>query len=98
MTPFVYCSVPARFFQACKALFGSCLLLFALAGCGGGGGEAMVNFDATVTGDSGDVILARSYWGREPLAGADPADGVTALGVAMGEAMGVFAGELAAAL
>ena len=39
MTPFVYCSVPARFFQACKALFGSCLLLFALAGCGGGGGR-----------------------------------------------------------
>ena len=62
------------------------------------GGEAMVNFDATVTGGSGDVILARSYWGRAPLAGSDPADGVNALGVAMGEAMGVFAGELAAAL
>ena len=62
------------------------------------GGDAMVNFDATVTGDSGDVILARSYWGRAPLAGSDPADGVNALGVAMGEAMGVFAGELAAAL
>lgn len=62
------------------------------------GGEAMVNFDATVTGGSGDVILARSYWGRAPLAGSDPADWVNALGVAMGEAMGVFAGELAAAL
>ena len=62
------------------------------------GGEAMVNFDATVTGGSGDVILARSYWGRAPLAGSDPADGVNALGVAMGEAIGVFAGELAAAL
>ena len=43
MTPFVYCSVPARFFQACKALFGSCLLLFALAGCGGGGGGGVLS-------------------------------------------------------
>ena len=43
MTPFVYCSVPARFFQACKALFGSCLFLFALAGCGGGGGGGVLS-------------------------------------------------------
>ena len=28
------------------------------------GGEAMVNFDATVTAGGGDVVLARSYWGR----------------------------------
>jgi len=42
--------------------------------------------------------LARSYWGRAPLAVSDPADGVNALGVTMGEAIGVFAGELAAAL
>ena len=62
------------------------------------GGEAMVNFDATVTGGSGDVILARSYWGRAPLAGGKPADGVNALGKALGEAMDVFAGELARAL
>ena len=62
------------------------------------GGEAMVNFDATVTADGGDVILARSYWGRAPLAGPDPADGVNALGTALGEAMGVFAGELAGTL
>ena len=62
------------------------------------GGEAMVNFDATVTADGGDVILARSYWGRAPLAEPDPADGVNALGTALEEAMGVFAGELAGTL
>ena len=62
------------------------------------GGEAMVNFDATVNAADGDVLLARSYWGRAPLAGAAPADGVNALGVAFGEAMTVFAGELATAL
>ena len=61
-------------------------------------GEAMVNFDATVSASGGDVVLARSYWGRAPLAGATPADGVNALGEALGEAMGVFAGELANAL
>ena len=61
------------------------------------GGEAMVDFDATVNAADGDVLLARSYWGRAPLAGAAPADGVNALGVAFGEAMTVFAGELAAA-
>ena len=32
------------------------------------GGEAMVNFDATVTAGGSDVVLARSYWGRAPLA------------------------------
>jgi ABC-type uncharacterized transport system auxiliary subunit len=62
------------------------------------GGEAMVDFDATVTTSDGDVLLARSYWGRAPLAGDRPADGVNGLGVALGEAMAVFAGELAAAL
>jgi ABC-type uncharacterized transport system auxiliary subunit len=61
-------------------------------------GEAMVDFDATVTTSDGDVLLARSYWGRAPLAGDRPADGVNGLGVALGEAMAVFAGELAAAL
>lgn len=61
-------------------------------------GEAMVNFDATVSASGGDVVLARSYRGRAPLAGGTPADGVTALGKALGEAMGVFAGELANAL
>ena len=62
------------------------------------GGEAMVDFDATVTTSDGDVLLARSYWGRAPLAGDRPADGVNGLGVALGEAMAVFADELAAAL
>ena len=62
------------------------------------GGEAMVDFDATVTTSDGDVLLARSYWGRAPLAGDRPADGVNGLGVALGKAMAVFAGELAAAL
>ena len=62
------------------------------------GGEAMVDFDATVTTANGEVLLARSYWGRAPLAGDAPADGVTGLGVALGEAMAVFAAELAAAL
>ena len=62
------------------------------------GGEAMVDFDATVNAADGDVLLARSYWGRAPLAGAAPADGVNALGVAFGEAMTVFAGELAGEL
>ena len=62
------------------------------------GGEAMVDFDATITTSDGDVLLARSYWGRAPLAGDRPADGVNGLGVALGEAMAVFAGELAAAL
>ena len=61
-------------------------------------GDAMVNFDATVSASGGDVVLARSYWGRAPLSGTTPADGVNALGEALGEAMGVFAGELAAAL
>lgn len=61
-------------------------------------GEAMVNFDATVSAAGGEVILARSYWGRAPLAGGRPADGVNALGEALGQAMGVFAGELAGAL
>ena len=28
------------------------------------GGDAMVNFDATVTAGGSDVVLARSYWGR----------------------------------
>ena len=62
------------------------------------GGEAMVDFDATVTSADGDVVLARSYWGRAPLAGEAPADGVNGLGVALGEAMTVFAAELATAL
>jgi len=62
------------------------------------GGEAMVHFNATVTTSDGDVLLARSYWGRAPLAGDRPADGVNGLGAALGEAMTVFAGELAAAL
>lgn len=62
------------------------------------GGEAMVNFDATVNGATGEVVLARSYWGRAPVAGNAPTDGVNSLGVALGEAMTVFAGELAAAL
>ena len=61
-------------------------------------GDAMVNFDATVSAADGGVILARSYWGRAPVAGGTPANGVIALGEALGEAMGVFAGELAAAL
>ena len=58
----------------------------------------MVDFDATVTAANGDVVLARSYWGRAPLADAAPADGVNGLGVALGKAMTVFAGELATAL
>ena len=62
------------------------------------GGEAMVNFDATVTEGGGDVVLARSYWGRAPLAADTPAAGVTALGAALGEAMTVFAAELADAI
>jgi len=62
------------------------------------GGEAMVDFDATVISANGDVLLARSYWGRAPLAGDGPADGVNGLGAALGEAMTVFAGELAAVL
>ena len=62
------------------------------------GGEAMVNFDATVNGATGEVVLARSYWGRAPVAGNAPSDGVNSLGIALGEAMTVFAGELAAAL
>jgi ABC-type uncharacterized transport system auxiliary subunit len=62
------------------------------------GGEAMVDFDATVNAADGDVLLARSYWGRAALAGEAPADGVNALGVAFGEAMTVFAGELAGEL
>ena len=62
------------------------------------GGEAMVNFDATVTAGGGDVVLARSYWGRAPMAADTPAAGVTALGAALSEAMTVFAGELADAI
>ena len=58
-------------------------------------GEAMVNFDATVTASDGDVLLARSYWGRAPLADATPAGGVNAIGAALGEAMTVFSRELA---
>jgi len=61
-------------------------------------GEAMVNFDATVSKSGGDVVLARSYWGRAPLADSSPAAGVTAIGAALGEAMTVFSQELAAAL
>ena len=60
-------------------------------------GEAMVNFDATVTAAGGDVVLARSYWGRAPLADPSPSAGVTAIGAALGEAMTVFSSELAAA-
>ena len=62
------------------------------------GGEAMVNFDATVTAGGSDVVLARSYWGRAPLAADTPANGVVALGAALSEAMTVFAGELADAI
>jgi dipeptidase len=58
----------------------------------------MVDFDAMVNTSTGDVLLARSYWGRALLAGEAPADGVNALGVALGEAMTVFAGELATTL
>ena len=61
-------------------------------------GEAMVNFDATVTASGGDVVIARSYWGRAPLADSTPAAGVSAMGAALGEAMTVFSRELAAAL
>jgi len=62
------------------------------------GGEAMVNFDATVKSAKGDVVLARSYWGRAPLEAETPAAGVTAIGEALSEAILVFAGELKAAL
>ena len=62
------------------------------------GGDAMVNFDATVTAGGSDVVLARSYWGRAPLEADTPAAGVTALGAALSEAMTVFAGELADAI
>ena len=62
------------------------------------GGEAMVNFDATVTAGGSAVVLARSYWGRAPLAADTPANGVVALGAALSEAMTVFAGELADAI
>ena len=62
------------------------------------GVEAMVDFDATVNAADGDVVLARSYWGRAPLVGDAPADGVNGLGEALGEAMMVFATELATAL
>lgn len=61
-------------------------------------GDAMVNFDATVTKSGGGVVLARSYWGRAPLADSSPAAGVTAIGAAFGEAMTVFSGELAESL
>ena len=61
-------------------------------------GDAMVNFDATVSMSGGDVVLARSYWGRAPLANSSPAAGVTAMGAALGEAMSVFSQELATAL
>ena len=49
-------------------------------------------------GGGGDVALSRSYWGRAPLAADTPAAGVTALGAALGEAMTVFAAELADAI
>ena len=61
-------------------------------------GDAMVNFDATVTKSGGGVVLARSYWGRAPLSDSSPAAGVTAIGAAFGEAMTVFSRELAEAL
>ena len=61
-------------------------------------GDAMVNFDATVTKSGGGVVLARSYWGRAPLADSSPAAGVTAIGAAFGKAMTVFSGELAESL
>jgi len=61
-------------------------------------GDAMVNFDATVTKSGGGVVLARSYWGRAPLADSSPAAGVTAIGAAFGEAMTVFSRELAESL
>ena len=61
-------------------------------------GDAMVNFDATVTKSGGGVVLARSYWGRAPLADSSPAAGVTAIGAAFVEAMTVFSGELAESL
>ena len=49
-------------------------------------------------GGGSDAVLARSYWGRAPLAADTPATGVTALGAALGEAMTVFAEELADAI
>ena len=61
---------------------GLLLLCMLVSACGGGG----------------DVVLARSYWGRAPLAADTPAAGVTALGAALGEAMTVFAAELADAI
>ncbi|MEC8145391.1 MAG: hypothetical protein VX073_01730 [Pseudomonadota bacterium] len=44
------------------------------------------------------MALICSCLGLLALAGPDPADGVNALGTALGEAMGVFAGELAGTL
>lgn len=61
-------------------------------------GEAMVNFDATIKSADGEVVLARSYWGRAPLGNATPAAGVTAMGDALSQAMLVFADELKGAL
>ena len=49
-------------------------------------------------GGGGDVVLARSNWGRVPLAADTRTAGVTALGAALGEAMTVFAAELADAI
>ena len=44
------------------------------------------------------MALICSCLGLLALAGPDPADGVNALATALGEAMGVFAGELAGTL
>ena len=59
------------------------------------GGGAMAGISATAGAALSGVMLPDGY---ERDFYVDPADGVNALGVAMGEAMGVFAGELAAAL
>ena len=55
----------------------------------------MAGISATAGAALSGVMLPDGY---ERDFYVDPADGVNALGDAMGEAMGVFAGELAAAL
>ena len=69
--------------RSCLCAAGFLSLCMLVSACGGGGG---------------DVVLARSYWGRAPLAADTPVAGVTALGAALGEAMTVFAAELADAI
>lgn len=61
-------------------------------------GVASVSFEAVMTSRTGEIVLAETYQGTAPVAGAETGDGVLALAVAAGTAFAALASEMASAI